>query len=163
MNDLKFAFRQLLKNPGFIPVAMLTLALRIGTNTAIFSPISGVWLNAGAVTDADPQAIPNDPNTKTSSATIVLPPAVRQQLEKQKAAMRAIYVEFTETLRGSLTNWDYNVAPAFSAYFEGGHFYRSERIPGDERYDNELRLTAALSGGATEAELKGPHLRTRLI
>jgi hypothetical protein len=27
MNDLKFIFRQLLKNPGFTPVAVLTLAL----------------------------------------------------------------------------------------------------------------------------------------
>src|SRR3989440_4424700 len=44
MNDLKFAFRQLLKNPGFTAVAVLTLALGIGANTAIFQLLNAVRL-----------------------------------------------------------------------------------------------------------------------
>jgi putative ABC transport system permease protein len=53
LHDLQFAFRQLLKSPGFSLVAILTLALAIGANSAIFSAIDAVLLHPLPYPDPD--------------------------------------------------------------------------------------------------------------
>ncbi len=45
IQDFKFALRQLLKSPGFTAVAVLTLSLAIGVNSAIFALINSVVLH----------------------------------------------------------------------------------------------------------------------
>jgi putative ABC transport system permease protein len=73
MNNLRLAFRQLIKNPAFSAVAILTLALGIGANTAIFSIVNAVLLQPLPYPDADRIMVLNESSGPGQDYSVALP------------------------------------------------------------------------------------------
>src|SRR5438477_10046930 len=73
MNYLRLAVRQLIKNPAFSAVAIITLALGIGANTAIFSIVNAVLLQPLPYPDADRIMVLNESSGPGQDYSVALP------------------------------------------------------------------------------------------
>ena len=73
MNHIRFALRLFIKNPAFSAVAVLTLALGIGANTAIFSIINAVLLRPLPYPDADRIMVLNESAAPGQDFAVALP------------------------------------------------------------------------------------------
>ncbi|MEY2488157.1 MAG: hypothetical protein QOC70_99 [Verrucomicrobiota bacterium] len=118
MNNLRYALRQLRKSPAFTFVAVLTLALGIGANTAIFTVVHAVLVAPLPYPGSDRIVAVQSRNLQENLTREALAPAGFRGLEKQAtsfesiAASRYNYDNLTRidkptTVTGSLVTQDY--------------------------------------------------------
>ncbi len=96
MTDLRFAFRQLLKSPGFTFIAVLTLALGIGANTAIFTIVHAVFLEPLPYRDANRIVAIWETNAQTPGRSNVVAPANFLRWQERVTSFDAL-AAFAET------------------------------------------------------------------
>ena len=97
MSDFRFALRGLIRTPGFTLVAVLSLALGIGANTAIFSLIDAVMLRALPVPEPDELALVTFGDQQPSQVTI----PIWEELRERQDVFSGTFAYAEETFDGA--------------------------------------------------------------
>src|SRR5437867_13416336 len=91
LQDIRYGLRTFQKNPGFTTVAVLTLALGIGANTAIFSVVNGVLLRPLPYREPGQLAQLGVDRSGTASTEIASTTFVEVKAQSQSLARIAAY------------------------------------------------------------------------
>ncbi|HEY9282770.1 MAG TPA: ABC transporter permease [Pyrinomonadaceae bacterium] len=141
IQDVRYGLRTLLKNPAFTAVAVLTLALGVGANTAIFSVVNAVLLKALPYHDSERLVLVSGAQHSAGPGTLSFPEAqdfaARLTTLEDFAAVQTQSVNLTggaqpERVRGAFVTANFfevfNLTPS-----TGRTFSRGEDQPGAER------------------------------
>jgi putative ABC transport system permease protein len=116
--DLRYGLRALAKSPGFAAIAILTLALGVGANTAIFSVVNGLFLHPPGVTAPGRVVVQRVRYLKLGLLNIVVSVPDFARVRDSKQVFQSAALEdgsdfnystgdFPERLRGARVSWQW--------------------------------------------------------
>jgi predicted permease len=118
LNDVRYAVRMLLKTPGFTAVAVFTLALGIGANTAIFSLIDTVLLKMLPVKNPEQLVLLHTVDAQGNSSSIFSYP-LYQRLRDHNDVFSGIFVASSPRLSLSMEG---QASPVIGELVSGNYF-----------------------------------------
>jgi predicted permease len=141
LRDLTFSVRMLKKSPGFTAVALLTLALGVGANAAVFSLINGLLLRPLAVPHSDQLAVIGMDRGQ-AELSYSFPAPFFRSLESRHEVFQSVFAFFSEkmlvrgqsaneSIQGMLVSGDY--FPALQTQPQLGRYLTSadDRVGGN--------------------------------
>ena len=117
MNDLKYAFRSLLKRPGFTLVAIITLALGMGAATAIFSVVNAVLLRPAPYPHAERLVEIREVDERGRGMPVCEPNYNDLAARSQSFEAMARYTSWTQAVAGGHEPQRINAAPVSGDFF----------------------------------------------
>jgi putative ABC transport system permease protein len=116
--DLRFGMRMLARNPGFTAVAIITMALGLGANTALFSVVNGVMLKSLPFKDPDRLMFVLETNAKFPAPGVSASSLNYRDWKEQNHSFESLAArqafggnltssERPEKIQGERVTWDY--------------------------------------------------------
>jgi len=118
IQDLKYAVRMLIKSPSFTTIAILTLALGIGANTALFSVVNGVLLRPLPYSQPDRLVVLSEKTANFESSSISYPNFLDWQRSNSAFASIAAYRSDDFSITGSGEAERVRVGMVSTGFFE---------------------------------------------
>jgi predicted permease len=131
LRDLRFGIRQLLRSPGFALTAVLTLALGLGANTAVFSLINALLLRPLPVPHASELAMVKQSSPNSEGFNYSFSHPIFRTLEKRHDLFQSIGAFSQRTIQARSSSGNVNVP---SALVSGGFFETLQARPLLGRY-----------------------------